>query len=171
MHINAMNERFFYRRLDHFKEWLLTVKQHTINDVPPNIVEKVRGCLQDPNNVNHTAVRKVLQQPELYQYIEYSGSIYSKLKGIPDLVITPEVEEKLIDMFIIVNKAFSEKSGLPRKSFFPYHYLVYKFMEILGHPEHMEYYAQTTHPTKRRNNEDFFATICGDLHTFVHRSH
>lgn len=78
-----------------------------------------------------------------------------------DSTIINELEDKLIAMFTIVNKAYSDKiaQGMERKSFFPYTYLIYKFLDILGHPEHMEQYVQTTHPIKRQSIEDFFAIV------------
>lgn len=148
------DEPFVYRRLDHFKQWLSIVKQHTtFHDVPHYIVDKVRELLKGPHKYTYTDIGNALEQLDLQEYCEQCDFIYSQLQGVPELIITPKLEEALTNMFIAVNKAFSEKLvGLPRKSFFPYR-----------HPEYIEYYARTTHPIKRKNNEDFFAAVCSDV--------
>lgn len=162
MQIIAMTEGISYKRLDHFKWWLSHMLTHTVEDVPQTVIEKVVAFLPNVNDFDTSDVRNVMKKLRLHKYLEYSGFIYKRIKGIQPFTMTSELEQELIAMFIIVNKAYADYSRTQRKrSFFSYHYLICKFMEILGHPEHMEYYAHTTHPIKRKNNEDFFAAICG----------
>lgn len=144
----ALKSTFAYKRLNRYKELLnsLQAKEHT--EIPEAVVDAVRSELNKErvtnfDALNITKVRYYLKRTGNNKYYEHSSYIIDRIKGKPPLIISPEVEQKLIDMFISIQEPYelAKQAVHPvRTSFLSYMYVCYKFFELLGMHDKLEFF-------------------------------
>lgn len=135
---------FDYRRINYFTEWLNHIQakeQITINE---DLLNKIKTELRkerilDSSKVTQPKIKKILKllgEPKLYDHIP---AITSRICGIKPLRMPTEVIDKLKQLFMAIQAPFDLLKG-PRKNFFSYPYVIYKFCELLGLHEYLSHF-------------------------------
>ena len=77
-------------------------------------------------------IRSILKKNKINKYYEHIPYILNRITGKSTPQLTPELEEKLRDMFKQIQGPFIKHSPKNRKNFLSYSYVLHKFLEILG---------------------------------------
>jgi hypothetical protein len=99
---------FTYKRISHFCETLASVQGKQKTTIP----DEVR-----------------LGYPKFYEANNY---ILNIIQGKQRVVIPQELEDKLIHMFIKIQRPFETVCDKGRRNFLRYHFIIYKMLELLG---------------------------------------
>jgi len=132
---------FAYKRTNHLNEILNQIQAKESTDIPCEVLELVREevrkeRIKDLTKLTNKKIRYFLRKLNLNKYYEHIAHIINRLNGLPPPIITKDIEDKLRIMFSAVNSAWGEIPKKPKKNFLNYHYVLYKFVELLGHDEY-----------------------------------
>lgn len=132
---------FAYKRTNHLNEILNQIQAKESTEIPEEVLELVREevrkeRIKDLTKLTNKKIRYFLRKLNLNKYYEHIAHIINRLNGLPPPIITKNIEDKLRIMFSNVNAAWGEIPKKPKKNFLNYHYVLYKFVELLGHDEY-----------------------------------
>ena len=74
-----------------------------------------------------------------------------------------ELEEYLRIMFKDIQKPFDDNCPTERKNFLSYSYVLYKFCELLGEDEYLQYFPLLKSKEKLYQQDVIWKKICCDL--------
>ena len=74
-----------------------------------------------------------------------------------------ELEERLRIMFKDIQAPFKKHCPPERKNFLSYSYVLYKFCELLGEDEYLQYFPLLKSKEKLYNQDVLFKKICEEL--------
>lgn len=111
-----------------------------------------------------SASNKVLHSHEcLACSYEHVFAICYKLNGVPPPHIPPELEEQLKSMFSQVQAPFEKHKPPTRQNFLSYGYTLYKFCELLGKDEYLQYFWMLKSNDKLYLQDQIWKKICKEL--------
>lgn len=165
---NKIKEYSCYKRVSHFKEWLLQfqAKEATnINaDIYNNIVEELKkNRIFDPKKINRKKLQKILFKlgySNLYEHIPY---IINKISNIPPPKITQETEEKFYKMFKSIQEPWELYKPKGRKNIISYSYIIYKFCELLELDHLLKYFPLLKSSKKIQEHDIIWKKVCNYL--------
>jgi hypothetical protein len=128
---------YYYKRLNHFTEWLNNFQAKETTNIPNEIYDKLlnefkKQRIYDIKKITHSKLRKILKKLKLNRYYEHINHIMNKLNGKKPVILSRELEEKLRLMFKEIQEPFQEVCPKNRKNFLSYSYVIRKFLELLG---------------------------------------
>ena len=127
---------FTYKRISHFCETLASVQGKQKTTIPDEVlgavcseIKKHRMHLED---VTPKHVREFLKRLGYPKFYEANNYILNIIQGKQRVVIPQELEDKLIHMFIKIQRPFETVCDKGRRNFLRYHFIIYKMLELLG---------------------------------------
>lgn len=128
---------FAYKRINHFKEWISTLmgrkglgpSQEVIDELLRELKKDKVTTREEVTEERIRGYLKKLKYPKLYEHIPF---IIYKICGVPPPKISPQLEAKLIEMFLQIQGPFEKFVPDERKNFLSYSYTIHKFLELLG---------------------------------------
>ena len=128
---------YYYKRLNHFTEWLNNFQAKETTNIPNEIYDKLlnefkKQRIYDVKKITHSKLRKILKKLKLNRYYEHINHIMNKLNGKKPIILPRELEEKLRLMFKEIQEPFQDVCPKNRKNFLSYSYVIRKFLELLG---------------------------------------
>lgn len=166
---------FSYKRINHYQEWLNQIQGKETTDIPEDIFDKILLELKiqritDKKDITRQKIKDILKKLKINKYYEHIPYIMNRITGIPNPNLTPELEEKLRNMFKEIQVPFLKHSPLNRKNFLSYSYVIHKFIQILGKTEYLKYFPLLKSREKLHQQEEIWKKICKDLGWTFHRS-
>jgi hypothetical protein len=153
-----------YRKVNHFKEILVQFQAKQYTALPEDLIDNVKHYALE-NNIqiyNIESLRNVLKKLKYNKYYEHSGFILDKL-GIPPPVISKELEEKLNILFVQIQPSFFKHCPENKINFMNYHYILYKFLEMLEKKEYLPLIPMMKSRIKIMQQDMIWRKICNDL--------
>lgn len=158
--------QYYYKRLNHFNEVLsqlqakenTTIPEHVFDCIKEEIVKKRLNL----NQLTLKMIKAFLKKNNLSKYTENSHTILYKLTGKNKITMSPELEEKLKQMFNDIQTPFEKYKG-KRKNFLNYNYCFYKFFELLGLPEYLSFFPLLKDRHKLFEHDVIWKQICLDI--------
>lgn len=165
------NMYFAYKRINHFKEQLAHFQAKETTKIPQEIydvilVEFKKEKKTDLATLTRSCVKKYLQKYThlgYNKYYENINQIICQLNGIQPFYLKPEVEEQLCNMFQKIQEPFEKHCPSDRTNFLSYAYVIYKFCQLLGYNEYLEYFNLLKSKDKLRQQDKIWKNICADL--------
>jgi len=159
---------YSYKRENHFNEWLSQFQAQEMTNIPPDVIEKLRLELKKLKikkleEITHAKVRGLLKKLKLNKYYEHVPYITNILNGIKPPNMPSELEERLRIMFKDIQKPFDRHCPTERKNFLSYSYVLYKFCELLGEDEYLQYFPLLKSKEKLYQQDVIFKKICNEL--------
>ena len=108
-------------------------------------------------------IKEVLKTLELNKYYEHIPHILNKLTNLPVPHFEPELEDKLRNMFRMIQPSFLKHAPPTRKNFLSYSYVLHKFMQLLGRDEYLENFQLLKSREKLHEQDQIFKKICNEL--------
>jgi hypothetical protein len=150
------------------KEWCAQIQGKESTDIPTEIFEKIlaeikKEKITDTRRITNTKMREILKKLKLNKYYEHSVYIMNRINGVPTPHFSPELEEKLCNMFKEIQGPFLKYCPPDRKNFLSYGYVLAKFFQILGLHEYMQCCQLLKSREKLAVQDVIFKNICNDL--------
>lgn len=134
---------FSYKRSSHFQEYLSSIQcKEGMDSVPQEVLDAVSSEIKKNRikTITPAKVRTYLKKLRLSHLYDHSNAICMKLLGKQPPRFTPELEQQLKQMFYMVQKPFENAiKDTKRKNFLSYSYCLYKFFQLLGRDELLQY--------------------------------
>jgi ribosomal protein S27E len=159
---------YSYKRENHFNEWLSQFQAQEMTTIPDEVIEQLRGELKKMKikkleDITHAKIRGLLKKLRLNKYYEHVPYITNILNGIKPPNMPQELEETLRIMFKDIQKPFDDNCPTERKNFLSYSYVLYKFCELLGEDEYLQYFPLLKSKEKLYQQDVIWKKICHDL--------
>ena len=159
---------FCYKRINHFREWCNQVQGKESTDIPDEIFERIlteikKEKITDLKKITYLKMRDILKRLRINKYYEHINYIINRINGIPTPQFSPELEDKLCNMFRSIQAPFLKHCPKDRKNFLSYSYVLYKFFQILGLNEYLKYFPLLKSREKLYVQDQIWKKICVDL--------
>lgn len=154
---------------DHLHEILSQLKGEEKHTVDPGILEKVRAEARkyriEVESITMSQVRSILQRLKLSKYYDHTAQIVAILSGKPPIVIPPEIEKRIKQMFNEAMPVYENYKG-KRKNFLSYTFVILKILEIIDHAELVQQGRQMKvlkSKSKIREQDQIWRKMCEEL--------
>lgn len=159
---------YSYKRENHFNEWLSQFQAQEMTTIPDEVIEQLRGELKKMKikkleDITHAKIRGLLKKLRLNKYYEHVPYITNILNGIKPPNMPQELEETLRIMFKDIQRPFDDNCPTERKNFLSYSYVLYKFCELLGEDDYLQYFPLLKSKEKLYQQDVIWKKICQDL--------
>jgi len=159
---------FSYNRINHFNEWIAQSQGKETTDIPEEVFDKIfmelkKNKVTNMATLNYEKIRAILKKNKINKYYEHIPYILNRITGKSTPQLTPELEEKLRQMFKEIQGPFIKHSPKNRKNFLSYSYVLHKFLEILGEDEYIKYFPLLKSREKLYQQELIWERICEEL--------
>ena len=156
---------YAYKKINHLNEILnqFQAKESTI--IPEEVMNEVvleikKRRIQNVADITETAMREILKKLNRSKYYEHATHIISRLNGNPPPTITPEIEEKIRNMFQEIQAPFILYCPDDRTNFLSYSYILYKFFELLELDEYKVYFPLLKSRDRLISHDIIWEKIC-----------
>ena len=156
-----LKSKVIYKRINYFNDWIYQLQGNgeLSNEILCQIEEKfIRNKLK----INPQSVKRVLKELKLPKYYNSINHISNKLQGIPVIVLSHDIVNKLNKMFSAIQTPYEKNKG-NRKNFISYPYVLYKFFEILELKEYYELCRMLDSREKLLEHDLIWKSICIDM--------
>jgi hypothetical protein len=161
---------FSYKRINHYTEWLNQIQGKETTDIPDDVFENIVKELQiqriydsDYKTITRIKIKEILKKLKINKYYEHVPYILNRITGNPNPHLSPELEDKLKQMFKEIQVPFLKYSPLIRKNFLSYSYVIHKFIVLLNQTEYLQYFPLLKSREKLHQQEQIWKKICEDL--------
>ena len=158
---------YAYKRMNHFNE-LMQQFQGKETNIPTEVYKAIRDDLgkkqfKDFDNLTPKFMRSVLKKLHLSNYYANIPHIIHKLNGKPILILTPEQDNQLRQMFTQLQEPFRECCPDDRSNWPHYHYTFYKMFELLGLDQFLHCFPKLKNPYLVYNMDKIWKCMCTKL--------
>lgn len=159
---------YSYKRENHFNEWLSQFQAQEMTSIPDEVIEQLRSELKKMKvkkleDITHAKIRGLLKKLRLNKFYEHVPYITNILNGIKPPNMPQELEEYLRIMFKDIQRPFDDNCPSERKNFLSYSYVLYKFCELLGEDEYLQYFPLLKSKEKLYQQDVIWKKVCHDL--------
>lgn len=161
--------QYSYKRVSHYLMWLTVVQGKEAHRVPDDILHRVmadlhdRQRVRDQRDITQKRVRESLRRLKLRKAYDNVAQITHRLSGIRPPRLTPEIEEKLKNMFLQMQPAFQRHAPKTRTNFLSYGYVLFRCFQILGLTNMLEGITLLKGREKLEANDAIFRKMAEDL--------
>jgi hypothetical protein len=157
---------YAYRRINHFREILAQFQAKETTQISNDILIKIKNQIKkerlECSELTNTKCKDILNKLGLNKYYEHVSFIKDKL-GIKPPVMSPQLEEKLCNLFVEIEKQYAKYCPSDRVNFLNYYYVLYKLCELLNETYFLPYFPMLKDPVKRIEQDVIWKKICREL--------
>jgi predicted RNA-binding Zn-ribbon protein involved in translation (DUF1610 family) len=159
---------YAYKRINHFNELLAQFQAKESTDIPQEVFDNIlielkKERITDINNLKIPKLREILRKLKYNKYYEHIPTIIYRLNGNNAPIMNREVEEKLRHMFKEIQPSFQKHCPKTRRNFLSYHYVLYKFCELLEMDEFLHCFPLLKNRDKLYQQDNIWKLICVDM--------
>ena len=157
---------YAYKRINHFREILAQFQAKETTQIPDEVLENIKAQIKKEritlSQLTNKNAKEILKKLGYNKYYEHIPFIKDKL-GIKPPVMTPDLEDRLCNLFMEIQRPYAKYCPDDRVNFLNYYYTVYKLCELLGENEFLEYFPMLKDREKRIEQDEIWKKICGEL--------
>ena len=157
---------YAYKRINHFREILAQFQAKETTLIPDEVIEKIKGQITKERitikQITNRKMKDILKKLGFNKYYEHIPFIKDKL-GIKPPIMTPELEDKLCNLCMEIQRPYAKFCPDDRVNFLNYYYTVYKLCELLDETEFLPFFPMLKDREKRIEQDDIWKNICGEL--------
>ena len=159
---------YAYKRINHFKEILAQFQGKETTQIPEEVIEGIKMQIKKERisvsreHLSYTVCKEILKKLNLNKYYEHINFIKHKL-GITPPIMSPQLEDKLCNLFLEIEKYFSKHCPNVRINFLNYYFVLYKFCELLGENKYLSEIPMLKDDDKKVEQDDIWRKICDDI--------
>lgn len=159
---------FSYKRINHLNEWISQIQGKESTDIPTEIYDRIlleikKQRITNMAEITTTKIKEILKRLSLNKYYEHVPHIMNRLNGTPGISFTPEIEEKLRQMFKMIQIPFFKHAPKNRKNFLSYSYTIHKCLQLLELDEYLKYFPLLKSREKTFQMDEVWQKICQEL--------
>jgi len=157
---------YAYKKINHFKEILAQFQGKETTQIPEivleNIIKQIKKERITLNNLTYNKTKEILKKLGYNKYYEHIAFIKNKL-GIKPIIMSPELEEKLCNLFIEIQSPYAKHVPDSRVNFLNYYYVLYKLCELLEETSYLEHIPMLKDNVKLMEQDFVWHEICKEL--------
>lgn len=157
---------YAYKRINHFREILAQFQAKETTQIPDEVIDNIKKQIKKERltleNMDNKRAKDILKKLGYNKYYEHIPFIKDKL-GIKPPVMQPELEDKLCNLFMEIQKPYSKHCPDSRVNFLNYYYVLYKMCELLDEHSFLPYFPMLKDPVKRIEQDEIWKKICLEL--------
>ena len=157
---------YAYKRINHFREILAQFQAKETTDIPDEIIENIKQQIKKEritlDELTNSKSKDILKKLGYNKYYEHIPFIKDKL-GIKPPVMSQELETKLCNLFMEIEKQYSKYCPNNRVNFLNYYYVLFKLCELLKEKKFLPYFPMLKDQTKRIEQDVIWKKICKEL--------
>jgi hypothetical protein len=157
---------YAYKKINHFKEILSQFQGKETTYVSDEIIDNIRLQIKREritlDQMTYAKTKEILKKLGYNKYYEHIAFIKNKL-GIPPLIITPEMEELLCNLFMELQAPYAKFCPDYRVNFLNYYYILFKLCELLGETTYLDEIPMLKDREKLIEQDDIWKKMCGVL--------
>ena len=157
---------YAYKRINHFREILAQFQAKETTQIPDQVIidilNQIKKERMDIKDLTNKKAKNILKKLGYNKYYEHIPFIKDKL-GIKPPIMSPELEDKLCNLFLDIQKPYSKNCPDDRVNFLNYYYVLYKMCELLGEEKFLPFFPMLKDPVKRIEQDEIWKKICVDL--------
>ena len=157
---------YAYKRINHFREILAQFQAKETTQIPKEVLDNIKQQIKKERislkQITNKKAKDILKKLGYNKYYEHIPFIKDKL-GIKPPVMTPELEDTLCNLFMEIQKPYSNHCPDDRVNFLNYYYVLYKMCELLGENIFLPYFPMLKDPVKRIEQDEIWKKICKEL--------
>jgi Poxvirus Late Transcription Factor VLTF3 like len=115
-------------------------------------------------------IKNILKVLRLNKFYEHTPHILLRISGCPTPNFSVEVEDKLRQMFKMIQVPFLKHSPKGRKNFLSYSYTIHKCLQLLELDEYLQYFPLLRSREKTFVMDTIWQKICNELGWKFYRS-
>ena len=169
--VRSVNRHGSYKRANYFAEWLNSLQARESTVIPDDVLDAVRAEFKKNRATTRADItpKKVLQHLKklrLRKWFEHKYALCTALEGIPPPELSPALEVKLKAMFNEIHGPFDKWRPVvapTRKNFLSYGYVLYKFCELLGQDDLLDYFTLLKDGEKLYQMDVIWRKICEEV--------
>lgn len=158
---------YAYKRSNHLNEWLSQMQGKETTDIPEEVYDKILLEIKKQKITNMALItpkkiREILRKLQINKY-EHIPHILNRLTGKPMMQMSPELEEKLRNMFKLIQAPFLRHAPSSRKNFLSYSYVLHKLLQLLGEDDFLACCSLLKSKDKLLVQDQIWKRICEEL--------
>ena len=157
---------YAYKRINHFREILAQFQAKETTQIPDEVLENIRHQIKKERitliQMTNKKAKDILKKLGYNKYYEHIPFIKDKL-GIKPPIMSPELEEKLCNLFMEIQKPYAKHCPDDRVNFLNYYYVLYKMCELLNENTFLPFFPMLKDPVKRIEQDEIWKKICAEL--------
>jgi hypothetical protein len=157
---------YAYKKINHFKEILAQFQGKETTYISDEIIDNIRLQIKRERitleQMSYNKTKEILKKLRYNKYYEHIAFIKNKL-GIPPLVINPEMEELLCNLFMELQAPYAKFCPDYRVNFLNYYYILFKLCELLGETTYLNEIPMLKDREKLIEQDDIWKKMCGVL--------
>lgn len=157
---------YAYKRINHFREILAQFQAKECTQIPDDILQNIVAQIKkeriDIVTMTNKKTKEILKKFGYNKYYEHIPYIKYKL-GIKPPVMPPEIEDKLCNLFIEIQRPYAKYCPPERVNFLNYYYTIYKLCEIIDETQFLSCFPMLKDREKRIEQDEIWKKICLDL--------
>ena len=157
---------YAYKRINHFREILAQFQAKETTQIPEEVLKNIRNQIKKERitlqQMTNKKAKDILKKLGYNKYYEHIPFIKDKL-GIKPPIMTPELEEKLCNLFMEIQKPYAKHCPDDRVNFLNYYYVLYKMCELLMENKFLPFFPMLKDPVKRIEQDEIWKKICKEL--------
>jgi hypothetical protein len=166
---------FSYKRLNHLNEWISQIQGKESTDIPADVYDRIlleinKQRITNMAEITPAKIKSILKSLKLNKFYEHVPHILLRISGAPTPNFTPEIEEKLRQMFKMIQIPFYRFAPKNRKNFLSYSYTIHKCLQLLELDEYLPYFPLLRSREKTFVMDQIWKKICDELGWEFHSS-
>lgn len=166
-----------YKKMNHFNDWLNSVQGKENSIIPEEHITLIKKALKkqkitDYTTVEYPMLRNILKKLNFVNYYEHSSLIINKLNNnngkAKVLSLNSEQEEKLRNLFILIQEPCIKYLPESRINFLSYSYVIRKLCLLLEYDDVLKYLPILKNPEKLQLQNKIWRKICNELRWEYH---
>jgi len=157
---------YAYKRINHLREILAQFQAKESTHIPIEVFENIKNQIKkerlEIKDLSNKKTKEILKNLGYNKYYEHIPFIKDKL-GIKPPVMSQELEEKLCNLFMEIQKPYAKYCPKDRVNFLNYYYTLYKLCELLEERKFLPYFPQLKDREKKMEQDAIWKLICEDL--------
>ena len=157
---------YAYKRINHFREILAQFQAKETTLIPDEVIEKIKSQITKERitikQITNRKMKDILKKLGFNKYYEHIPFIKDKL-GIKPPIMSPELEDKLCNLFMEIQRPYAKFCPDDRVNFLNYYYTVYKLCELLDETQFLPFFPMLKDREKRIEQDDIWKKICSEL--------
>lgn len=157
---------YAYKRINHFREILAQFQAKETTQIPEKVIVSIKSQIKKErinlNQITNKKAKDILKKLGYNKYYEHIPFIKDKL-GIRPPVMSPELEDRLCNLFMEIQRPYAKFCPDDRVNFLNYYYTVYKLCELLDEKEFLPYFPMLKDREKRIEQDEIWKKICEEL--------
>ncbi len=157
---------YAYKRINHFREILAQFQAKETTQIPEEVLTSIKSQIKKERitlkQMTNKKAKDILKKLGYNKYYEHIPFIKDKL-GIRPPIMSPELEDKLCNLFMEIQKPYAKHCPDDRVNFLNYYYVLYKMCELLDEKSFLPFFPMLKDPVKRIEQDEIWKKICKEL--------